>query len=215
MAPPRTSDRTPPPRLYLTTPPAGDGEAVAMRLAPALEAADIAAVLLHLSQAPHDERAAINTVKRVATVVQRADAALVLDGWPGIVARAGADGAHLHGIDALIAALPALRPDRIAGAGGLPSRHKAMLAGEAGADYVMFGEPDIEEGRPSLDAIADRVAWWSEVFEIPCVGFAQALGDVEVLVRAGADFIALGGFIWEDPNATAEIVRSAGRMCVR
>jgi thiamine-phosphate pyrophosphorylase len=215
MASPRKSDRAPPPRLYLTTPPAGDGEALATWLAPALEAADVAAVLLHLSQAPHDERAAINAVKRVASVVQRADAALVLDGWPGIVARAGADGAHLRGIDALTAALPALRPDRIAGAGGLPSRHEAMLAGEAGADYVMFGEPDIEEGRPSLDAIADRVAWWSEVFEIPCVGFAQALGDVEVLARAGADFIALGGFIWEDPNATAETVRSAGRMCVR
>ena len=60
---------------------------------------------------------------------------------PQLAARAGADGAHLTGIEAFAAALGALKPDRIAGAGGLRSRHDAMLAAEAGADYVMFGEP--------------------------------------------------------------------------
>ncbi|MGD9846995.1 MAG: thiamine phosphate synthase [Variibacter sp.] len=214
----RTPDKSlpaPNPRLYLTTPPVGDGAALAALLVPALAAADVAAVLLHLDPAQNDERAAINAVKRVASAVQNAGAALVLDGWPQIVARSGADGAHITGVEALAAALPALRPDRIAGAGGLLSRHDAMVAGEAGADYVMFGEPDAEGGRPSIEAIAERLAWWSEVFEIPCVGFAQSQEDVETMARAGADFIALGAFIWEDPNTSAAKVRLAGRSCVR
>ena len=49
-----------------------------------------------------------------------------------------------------------------------------MLAAEAGADYVMFGEPDAAGHRPSFEAIAERVAWWAEVFEPPCVGFAAS-----------------------------------------
>ena len=49
-----------------------------------------------------------------------------------------------------------------------------MLAGEAGADYVMFGEPDRRGGRPPFDAIVERVEWWAELFELPCVGYAAA-----------------------------------------
>jgi thiamine-phosphate pyrophosphorylase len=205
----------PNPRIYLTTPPVGDGTALAARLAPALAAADVAAVLLRFDPAQNDERAAINAVKRIAATVQNAGAALVLDDQPQIVARSGADGAHITGVEALTAALPALRPDRIAGVGGLLSRHDAMVAGEAGADYVMFGEPDADGGRPTVEAIAARLAWWSELFEIPCVGFAQTQEDVGIMARAGADFIALGAFIWEDPNTSAAKVRLAGGSCVR
>jgi thiamine-phosphate pyrophosphorylase len=79
----------------------------------------------------------------------------------------------------------------------------------------MFGEPDAEGGRPSVEAIAERLAWWSELFEIPCVGYAQTQEDVEAMARAGADFIALGAFIWEDPNTSAAKVRLAGGFCVR
>ena len=210
--------RPPAARLYLTTPPArdaGSADAIVPLLERALPAADVAAVLMRFDPEQRDERAAINAAKRLASVVQGAGAALVLDGRPLIAARAGADGAHLTGFAALSAALPSLKPDRIAGAGGLRSRHDAMVAGEAGADYVMFGEPDIEGGRPSLEAVAERVAWWSGVFEVPCVGYAQALAEVEVLVGAGAEFIALGEFIWEDANAIAATLESAGRMCVR
>ena len=96
-------------------------------------------MLLRLAEA--DERTLINRAKQLAEIVQRRDVALLLDGRPGIVARAGADGAHLFGTDAFTAALSFLKPDRIAGAGGLSSRHDAMLAAETGADYVMFGEP--------------------------------------------------------------------------
>ena len=49
-----------------------------------------------------------------------------------------------------------------------------MAAGEAGADYVLFGEPDAKGQRPSVEAIAERLQWWAELFEPPCVGFAAS-----------------------------------------
>ncbi|MGD5356978.1 hypothetical protein QUS94_22625, partial [Xanthomonas citri pv. citri] len=78
-----------------------------------------------------------------------------------MVARGGADGAHLPGIAALKEALPSLKPDRIAGVGGLTTRHHSMDAGEIGADYVLFGEPDGKGQRPSSQAIAERLDWWA------------------------------------------------------
>ncbi len=86
-------------------------------------------------------------------------------------------------------------------AGGLASRDDAMTAAEAGADYVMFGEPDAAGARPSFAAVEDRIAWWAEVFEIPCVGYAASADEVAPLVKAGADFIALGDWLWRDPQA--------------
>ena len=59
--------------------------------------------------------------------------------------------------------MPALKPKYIAGCGGLATRHDAMLAGESGADYVMFGEPDRDGHRPRFEAVLERVAWWAEV----------------------------------------------------
>ena len=99
-------------------------------------------------------------------------AAHLLDGYPDLAVRAGADGAHLSGIDAFMAALATLKPARIAGCGRLATRHDAMLAAEAGADYVMFGEPDATGRRPAFDAVAERVAWWAQLSEVPCVRFA-------------------------------------------
>jgi thiamine-phosphate pyrophosphorylase len=188
----------PPPRLYILTPPVSDPAAWSESLAETSRAVDVAAVLLRLPEA--DERALINLIKAMAPAVQGAGAALLLDGRPDLVARAGADGAHLAGPEALRAALPGLKPNYIAGAGVLPSRHDAMVCGEAGADYVMFGEPDAAGYRPSRDAVIDRVAWWAEVFEIPCVAYAAALDDIEALVTAGADFIAVGDSLFDDPR---------------
>jgi thiamine-phosphate pyrophosphorylase len=164
-----------------------------------LSAGDVAAVLVRL--APGDERSLINRIKELAPVAQRHDAALILDGHADLVARSGADGAHLTGADALAEALPALKPDRIAGCGRLDTRHDAMLAAEQGADYVMFGEPDAHGHRSAFDLIEERVAWWAEVFEAPCVAYAGGLEDVAPLVAAGADFVALGDWVWRDPAA--------------
>jgi thiamine-phosphate pyrophosphorylase len=195
----------PRPRLYLVTPQLSDSASFAHDVGAALAAGDIAAVLLRLE--PTDERTMINRAKAIGAIVQRHDIALLLDGHPELVARTGADGAHLT------AALPALRPDRIAGAGGLRSRHDAMLAGEAAADYVMFGEPDRRGGRPPLDAIEERLNWWSELFEAPCVGYAASLDEVAPLRQAKADFVALGDWIWTHaPTPAAAITAAAGLL---
>jgi thiamine-phosphate pyrophosphorylase len=194
------------PRFYLITPPLTD--TAAFDVDPALAAGDVAAVLIRLGAG--DERKLIERAKPVIAAVQRRDVAALLDTRADLVARLGADGAHLTGTDAFAAALPLLKPDRIAGAGGLFSRHDAMLAGETGADYVMFGEPSPVGGnRPDFAEIEERLEWWAGIVEIPCVGYAASLGEVEALARTGADFLALGDWIWTDPKGASAIVAAA------
>jgi thiamine-phosphate pyrophosphorylase len=203
---PKNAGPRPAPRLYLVTPPIDDAQAFAPQLEAAMAAGDIAAVLLRLADA--DERTQINRAKALGRIVQDKDAALLIDGHAELVARAGADGAHLAGIAAFTEALETLKPERIAGAGDLETRHDAMLAAEQGADYVMFGEPDAG-GHRAFDAIEERVAWWNEVFEAPCVGFAASAGEVAPLVKAGADFVALSDWVWADPRGAAVCVAEA------
>ena len=202
-----TETERPAPRLYLVTPPVKDAAAFARALEPALGAADVAAVLLRL--APGGEAELVGRIKLLAPIAQRAGTALVLDGNVDLTGRSGADGAHLTGIHAVEEAIERLKPDRIAGAGGMTTRHDAMLAAEADADYVMFGEPDLNGGRPSFGAIKDRVAWWAEVFQLPCVGFATSFEEIGPLVAAGADFVAVGDFIWNDPRGPAAAIAAA------
>src|SRR6476646_7139098 len=121
------------PRLYLVTPQVADPSGARQALAAALAAADVAAVLLRLKAA--DERTLIDRAKVLAGVVQQKGVALLLDGHADLVARAGADGAHMSGIETFEATVDSLKPERIAGCGGLASRHDAMTAGERGADY--------------------------------------------------------------------------------
>jgi thiamine-phosphate pyrophosphorylase len=195
------------PRLYLFTPRiGGDAGEFARALPEALKAGDVAAVLLRLEEA--DERTLDNRVKAIAPVVQAADVALLLEGRPELVGRAGADGAHLTGIEALSAALPSLKPERIAGAGGLRSRHDAMLAAETGADYVMFGEPDRAGRRAPAEEVEERLAWWAELVELPCVGYAANRDEVKALAQIGVDFIALGEWIWTEPEGAAATVKA-------
>jgi thiamine-phosphate pyrophosphorylase len=203
---PKRTDPRPEPRLYLVTPRLDETEGFAPQLAAALGAGDVAAVLLRL--APADERSLINRAKALAPTVQDRGAALLLDGHADLVARAGCDGAHFAGLAAFAAALERLKPERIVGCGGLNSRHNAMVAAEAGADYVMFGETDAADKRPAFAAIEERVSWWAEVFEIPCVGYAAAPAEVAPLVKAGADFVALGDWLWRDPQS---LVAAAAR----
>src|SRR6185437_12710182 len=118
----------PVPRLYLVTPVVDDASALVSSLPGLLAGADIAAVLLRLAMT--DQRTMIARIKTLAPAIQNAGAALLLDGHVELVARANADGAHLTGIAALEDALPSLKPDRIAGVGGLATRHDSMLAGE-------------------------------------------------------------------------------------
>jgi thiamine-phosphate pyrophosphorylase len=182
-------------RLYLLTPPLGDAGAIADALADALNAAEVAAVLVRFEDG--EEAQLLERVKTLRILIQSNGAALLLDGHAGLVARAECDGAHLSGTDALQAAMPGLKPKYIAGCGGLGTRHEAMLAGESGADYVMFGEPNGR--RPGFDAVLERVVWWTEIFQVPCVGYAADVDEVAALARAGAEFVALDEAVWRSP----------------
>jgi thiamine-phosphate pyrophosphorylase len=188
----------PAPRLYLATPELDDPSQLAASLPGLLAGADVAAVLLRLRET--DQKTMISRIKALASAVQDGGAALLLEGHVELVARAGADGAHLNGIAAMEDAMPTLKPDRIAGVGGLATRHDSMAAGEAGADYVLFGEPDARGQRPSVEAIAERLQWWEELFEPPCIGFAVSREEAVEFAAAGADFILVGDFIWADPR---------------
>jgi thiamine-phosphate pyrophosphorylase len=201
------------PRLYLVTPPVDDPAEFAKSLADALAGGDVAAVLVRLSQA--DETSLINCVKTLAAPVQNGGAALLIHGHPDIVPRTGADGTHATDADMLSSALTLLKPEGIVGAGELASRDDAMRAGEAGADYVMFGEPDRAGERPSFQAIIERVAWWAELFVVPCVAYAASLDEIGPLCVAGADFIAAESLVLSDPRGPAAAVRDlASRLNV-
>jgi thiamine-phosphate pyrophosphorylase len=203
--------RRPVPRLYLVTP--RDPRGLAGRLAESLRAADIAAVLLRLRD--EDERWHIDHIKSLVSAVQDNGTAILLEGHADLVAQAGADGAHLQGVDNLRGALSLLKPARIAGCGRLVSRHDAMLAGEAGADYVMFGEPGPKGERPSFDAVSERVGWWAELFEVPCVAYADSLDEIEALASVGADFVAVGDLVFTDRRGcSAAIAEAAHRLHV-
>jgi thiamine-phosphate pyrophosphorylase len=196
------------PRLYLITPRLAAADAFAPLLAAALEAGDIACVLLRMQPlAGGDMRKIVATL---ATMAQHHDAAVLVED-PTIAARYGADGVHVAqpGPD-LDAALAAMKPDRIVGIGGVASRHDAMSAGEYGVDYVMFGGP-AEDLESPLDpaAILERTSWWADIFTLPCVAYAQSSTDVAPLAEAGADFVALGDALWEDPRGVAAAVRAA------
>ena len=195
------------PRLYLATPVVDDPKPLIASLPGLLNGVDVAAVLLRLKMA--DQRGMISAVKALAPSVQNAGAALLLDGHVELVARSGADGAHLTGLASLEEALPSLKPDRIAGVGGLATRHDSMRAGEIGADYVLFGEPDAKGQRPSIEAIAERLQWWAELFEPPCAGFAASREEAYAFAAAGADFVLVGDFVWTDPRGAPAALADA------
>jgi thiamine-phosphate pyrophosphorylase len=130
--------------------------------------------------------------------------AFLLRGQVAAALEIGADGVHV-GIAADVAASrAALDAERILGVSCGHSRDAAMVAGEAGADYVGFGDLDCPAG-PKL---YDLLEWWSELFLLPCLAEAATTErDCGRLARAGADFVAAGGTVWADPRGTAPAVR--------
>ena len=207
------------PRLYLLTPILGeDAGPVQGRLQEACAAAEIAAVLLQL--AAGDERTLVNAVKAVAPAAQEAGAAVVVSVPPGpdpvaVAMRGGADGLHVSGAGDWRSLRERLPGGRVLGAGGLRSRDEAMRAGEAGADYVMFGEPRPDGYVPPLGDVEERAAWWAEIFETPCVAYAPSLEAVERLAATGAEFVALGDAVWSHPGGPGAAVAAASRALRR
>jgi thiamine-phosphate pyrophosphorylase len=203
-------------QLYLFTPAlrAADLDAFGVLLAEALGSADIACVLARL--APGAEGDAKKIAARLIEIAAPTGAALLIDNDPRLAARVGADGAHITGGDAeLKEALTSLKPERIVGAGLLRTRDDAMNAGEAGVDYVMFGEPRRDGFTPPADETLERIEWWAEIFEPPCVGYAASLDDVAPLAAAGADFVALGDAVWQAPAPIEAIARALERLARR
>jgi len=201
--------------LYLITPllSAADCDAFAKVFAEAVEAAAAACALVRL--APTAQADAKSVVAPVLRAAIAADCALLIENDGRLAARLGADGVHVAGAGAdLTAAIESLKPERIVGAGSLPSRDDAMTAGELGADYVMFGEP--RRGAPAMElrSLAERVGWWAEIFETPCVAYAGSIAAVGPLADAGADFVALGEAIW-DSASPAEAAREARAQLAR
>ncbi len=194
------------PRLYLITPPVADAQAFAPALEAALGAGDVACVLLRFT--PPDENARKKICRALAPLVQDRDAALLLVDDAQLAVRAGADGVHAtQPGEKLEAALESLKPDRIVGIGGLIDKDQAMSAGEQDIDYVMFG--DLDPGGEDADTVLERASWWAEIFNVPCIGVAHALDQVEALAKSGAEFVALGPKIFDDPRGPAAAVAEA------
>ena len=200
---------TDPARLYLVTPVVDAPEPFAATLVAALDAARIDCVLLRLP--PHDDGARRKVAGALVPLVQARGAALLVEDDTRLAAAVGADGVHVTGAgDDLAGALRSLKPARIVGAGRLAGRDAAMEAGEAGADYLMFGDDPAP-----FDERLERVAWWAEIFQVPCVAWAASLAEVEPLAEAGAEFVALGDAVWADPRGAAAAVAEAAATLAR
>ncbi|WP_262299292.1 thiamine phosphate synthase [Microvirga sesbaniae] len=199
-------------RLYLITPVLTDAS-FAPRLAEACAAGAVAAVLLRLASA--DERSLINQVKALAPAAQEHGAAVLVSAegeadLATVAARGGADGVHVPGDPARLRDLrDRLKSDRAIGAGAIRTKDDAMTLGEAGADYLLFGEPRPDGSVPSLESVIDRASWWAEIFETPCVAYAPSLDAVGPLAATQAEFIALGEAVWSHPDGPAAAVTAA------
>lgn len=196
-------------RLYLITPPRFALEGFAAELAHALDAGDVAAVQLRMKDV--SDGPILAAAERLMPIVQRAGAAFILNDRPDLAARVGADGVHIGQDDAPYAeARKLLGPDKQIGVTCHDSRHLAMQAAEAGADYVAFGaffptDTKAVKHWPQPELLT----WWQELMEIPCV----AIGGITVeraedLARAGADFLAVSAGVWRHPDGAAAAVRA-------
>ena len=170
------------PRLYLATaadcPPA--------KLTAALEAADIACVLL-LSGAL-DEAAMRAAVEVLCPLAQARDVAVLLEDRVEMAAETGCDGVHLSDPKALAAARGRLGDEAIVGVDCGTSRLHAIAAAEDGADYVAFGAPE-----PGAAADPELIGWWQSIMTLPCVAFGAVMPeDCARFAGAGADFVAVG-----------------------
>ncbi len=195
-------------RLYLITPPLLAVEDVPSSLGGTLEAGDVACLLVNLATA--DAGIAKKIIQKCLEIAQPLGTAVLIEADATLAVRANADGVHFRGLDpALKEALKSLQPQRIVGIGGLKGRDDAMSAGEAGVDYLMFGEPTADGFVPPVEQTIERAGWWAEIFNIPCIAYAGRLADVAALSATGADFIALGEAVWADGRGAPAAIHEA------
>jgi thiamine-phosphate pyrophosphorylase len=179
-------------QLYLSVPAALSGSAGLIEAA--LAATGASSLLVSGEAEPARLRA-------VAEAAHRQNAVVLIENDYALAKAEGLDGVHLRNDGPTLKdARGALGPDRIVGVDCRLSRHEAMMRGEVGADYVAFGRNG-DEGGHGLEGLAEMIAWWSELFEIPSVAYLPANAteaDWRKLVEAGADFIVPGPEIWKD-----------------
>jgi thiamine-phosphate pyrophosphorylase len=197
-------------RLYLITPPAlPDPAAFAARLEEALAAGDVGAVQLRLKDVPDDAIAA--AVRALKPVCAKHGVALILNDRPDLAAALDCDGVHIGQDDGSYRdARRIVGPDRIVGVTCHDSRHLAMEAAEAGADYVAFGAffPTTTKD-PKTRAEPEILTIWQENMLTPCVAIGGITADNAAgLVAAGADFIAVSAGVWAHPQGPAAAVRA-------
>lgn len=206
------------PSLYLVTPLVTEPDAIVASIAEACRSGAVAAVLVRLAGA--NERTLVNRIKAIAPAAQAHGAALLVGGdvefdLVTIAGRGGADGVHVSTASDLRALRERLADGRILGTGGLRTKHDAMAAGEAGADYVMFGEPKPDGFVPPLEGVIERAQWWAEIFATPCVAFAPTLADVATLAATGAEFVAVGDAVWRHPAGAQAAVDEVQALLLR
>jgi len=199
-------------RLYLITPPAIDLKTFPALMAEALDAGDVGAVQLRLKDLEEDAlRRAIDALR---PVVQSRGVAFLMNDRPDLAVKHGCDGAHVGQQDTpATVARKILGPDLTLGVTCHDSRDLAMTAGEEGADYVAFGAffPTTTKDakyRPSPEILE----WWSSMMELPCVAIGGiTAGNCPPLVRAGADFLAVVGAVWNHPEGPGAGVRAMNK----
>jgi len=194
-------------RLYLISPPRLSAANFLGPLKEALKGGDVASFQLRLKHVSDDEiRRAVDALR---PIVQAHGAAFILNDRPDLAAELGCDGVHVGQEDAGYAEARSLLPKAIVGVTCHDSRHLAMEAAEAGADYVAFGAFfPTKTKEPKTRADIELLRWWSEIMVVPCV----AIGGITVanapsLIEAGADFLAVSAGVWEHPDGAEAAVR--------
>ena len=197
------AEAAPPCRLYLAL-PATRSPMVERSLAEVIEAADVACVLLCQDAAEADP--ALDLRLRELTLAR--DVAFLVENEPARAERVGADGVHLPADAALYGqAREHLGQRAIIGVGCNESRHEAMLLAELGADYVAFG-PTAALSDRGREERAGLIAWWSEIFVVPCVAWNVETPEEAVnLARLGADFVAPSPALWQAEDAATRIAK--------
>ena len=183
-------------QIYLRVPDGAEPEAARACLAAALEAGEVAALLVR--QDAQEDRTA-GMLEALRTLAGERDVAVVLAGFDELARRLGADGVEVSDRAAYDAARRRLGGSAIVGADCGTSRHFAMEIAEVGADYIGFAN-DAEGG-------LDLIQWWGELFEVPCVALDPVEpGQAGELARLGADFVRPAEVMWTTPAAAREIM---------
>ncbi|MCB9962143.1 MAG: thiamine phosphate synthase [Hyphomonas sp.] len=205
-------------RLYLITPPQiADVDEFAAVLETALDAGDIACLQLRLKTPDGmiDEAATRAVAAAVTELAQARGVAVIINDSPDLAVELGTDGVHVGWDDVPVKQARAIvGKDMIIGATAKNSRHVAMQAGEAGADYVAFGAfypTSTKEG--TVAASPELLEIWQESMEIPCVAIGGiTLDNAAPLVTAGADFLAVSSGVWDHPEGAPVAVAAFNRL---